>query len=381
MSTKHRDNYSGNSAVRWLQLLRHLLAHTRVGFALTLFFGSIFIGLILLIVQYEARHAKKPTELGVSFSVKYANELGINWQDAYRDVIEDLGFRKLRLMSYWDMHEPINNEYDFSALDWQFDIAEENGARIDLALGERQPRWPECHPPTWARELSTEERIDELLEFIAIVVNRYKDSPALEQYQLENEYFLPTFGECDEASRERLVAEKELVKSIDPSKPVIINVSNQNGVPVRSPVGDKVGFSMYRKAHGKLFGADYYWDFWYAPPYWHTMRAALIELFHGQETGTFVHELQTEPWGPGPTSQLSIEVQNQTMDAAKIGSQVRYAEATGMSEIYMWGAEWWYWRKTYFSDPSLWNAVNTLLDERPASRSTMHEAPNYTQAN
>jgi len=36
---------------------------------------------------------------------------------------------------------------------------------------------------------------------------------------------------------------------------------------------------------------------------------------------------------------------------------VRFAEGTGMREVYLWGAEYWYYRKVKLHDPSLWNVA------------------------
>ena len=120
-------------------------------------------------------------ELGVSFSTKYADELGIEWQDAYTALL-DVGIDKFRLMSYWDIHEPKKDKYVFDTLDQQMDIAEDYGAKVTLALGQRQPRWPECHIPSWVKN-----RHQQLLEYLEVVVKRYRNHPALDSFQLENE--------------------------------------------------------------------------------------------------------------------------------------------------------------------------------------------------
>ncbi len=65
------------------------------------------------------------------------------------------------------------------------------------------------------------------------VVERYKNSPALQDYQVENEYFLKVFGECQNFDRQRLIDEVALVKKLDSKHPIVITRSNnglgQNG--------------------------------------------------------------------------------------------------------------------------------------------------------
>jgi beta-galactosidase GanA len=64
-------------------------------------------------------------------------------------MIDDLGVRQFRLVSYWDKIEPEKGTYDFDELDWQFQKANDAHAKVSLAIGLRQPRWPECHMPSW----------------------------------------------------------------------------------------------------------------------------------------------------------------------------------------------------------------------------------------
>jgi hypothetical protein len=87
---------------------------------------------------------------------------------------------------------------NFAELDQQFKSAEDAGVKISLAIGLRQPRWPECHSPNWAQVDHTPQKVwyPKLKTFMKAVIERYKDKPNLDSYQLENEYFLKVFGEC-----------------------------------------------------------------------------------------------------------------------------------------------------------------------------------------
>ncbi len=350
--------------VIWRKIL-HFFWHTKTGRFLIFAFLAWLIFAISVVTWYQVRHWNDKTELGVTYSLKYADELGIDWQDGFTALLEDVGFRRVRLMSYWDIHEPQNNVYQFSRLDWLFDEAERYGAKVDLGMGERQPRWPECHRPDWTEGMSTQQFDGELLEYIGVVANRYKDHPALEQYQLENEIFNNLFGDCERVDRSRVQAEYDLLKEIDPDHPVVINVSNQSGTPFRQPVGDKVGFSVYFVAWGDWTGVGFYFRFWHVPPLWHSYRAGLIELMHGTDTETFIHELQAEPWGPGATVNLSTDEQEKSMTPDELYKRIRFGEQTGMSKIFTWGGEWWYWRLTEFDDDRYWNAIKELVRERP----------------
>lgn len=333
---------------RWLQIVLGTLT-------------VIFVISLIIAFQFKIKHRNDPIILGVSFSTKYAAELEVDWKDNFTALLDDLEFRNFRLMSHWDDIEPENNQYHFEDLDWQMDEAAKRGAKVNLAIGERQPRWPECHVPSWTDPRNTQSYNEELMQFLTVVVDRYKDHPALEQYQLENEIFNDFFGDCVKVDRDRVRDEFEIVKSIDPIHPVSINVASQEGFPpLREPIGDKIGFSVYRVANGDFFGKNIYFYMPY-PPIYHSLRAGFVELLHG--TPTFIHELQTEPWGPVATKDLTTEEQNKSMSTEQIVKNVNFGIDTGIREMYLWGGEWWYWRMTEFDDNSQWETVRGLLEE------------------
>lgn len=328
---------------------------------------SLLIILLTLIMiwsiawSFVRQQSSEPTRLGFSYSLKYAQELGIDPKQGFLTLLNDLNPDRVRLMSYWDAHEPTNDNFDFSQLDWQFTEAEKRGVAISLSLGQRQPRWPECHIPVWAQDLSEDRYQNELLEFISVVVDRYRSSPALESWQLENEAANRLFGDCPAFDDNTLRRELEQVRLFDKDHPVAINASNQSGVPLFGTTAEAVGFSIYKRAHFEAFGRQNGWSFWYVPAYWHSFRAGLAEGLTGAKP--FIHELQAEPWGPEATVNLSLSEQNKTMDSKKLVDIVNFAKATGMKDIDFWGAEWWYWRLTAFDDQNLWITVTKIYND------------------
>lgn len=318
----------------------------------------ILLGLFVLhnTVERLWRPVKNPS-YGASFSVKYSEELGLNWRENYLALVDELGFDKLRLMSYWDIGEPNNDDYRFADLDWQMDEAQKRGIKVSLAIGLRQPRWPECHQPNWARELGNNTRAwqDELNEYIVTTMNRYKSHPALESYQLENEAVNNWFGECvGAAPRERLIEEFNLAKSTDPNHPIYMSLSDQHGFPLRDPVPDAYGFSVYRTVWNDKTPVPFYLT--YPTPIWyHKIRKVLVEAI--KDRPVFVHELQVEPWGPQATRELSIAEQNKSMDLRQMHRNFDFARKIGADTIYTWGSEWWYWRKVTFGDNGPWEVV------------------------
>jgi hypothetical protein len=190
-----------------------------------------------------------PYTMGVSFIPDYASYLGLNPQQTMDALINDLHVKDFRITSYWSDVEPTAGHYDFSQLDWEFQKADAAHAKIDLTVGLRQPRWPECHPPSWVNTAAPESQWEPQLEqYMSAVINRYKNNPALQSYQLENEYFLQGFGTCNNFDRTRLVNEYNLVKKLDPTHPIIVGRSNNAlGTPVKQPTPNEFGISIYRR--------------------------------------------------------------------------------------------------------------------------------------
>lgn len=295
---------------------------------------------------------------GVSFSTEYAQELGNDWHANYLALLNDLGFKKLRLMSYWDQIEPASGSYDFTDLDWQVQQAAAHHATVSLAIGFRQPRWPECHQPSWAAQMTVNSpRWDSALyAYMTQVINHYKNNPTVTSYQLENEAVNTLFGgDCGgNAPRSRLIYEFNMVKRLDPARPVYMSLSDEHGLPFGQPVPDGYGFSIYRVVYSTTFPIHFYATYpitdWY-----HRLRIFAVEHMHHKPV--FIHELQLEPWGTAPTEDLTVAQQDRSMSTAQMQKSLVFARKTGIQTQYLWGGEWWYWRLTHFQDPGPWNVV------------------------
>ena len=259
-------------------------------------------------------------------------------------------------MSYWNEHEASPGKYDFSALDWQVAAVRQAGGDVTLCLGARQPRWPENHWPNWAWQLPKASRTEALLNYLEQVVERYKHESCIVSYQLENEALLEAFGERPEVDRERLEAEYQLVKRLDPNRVIIMTTSTSWGIPLRRPIPDMVGFSYYhvyydagRQRYRKAGGH-------YA--LLHRCRAASIRLLH--RAPSFIHELQLEPWAPKAIWEVTSAEQAKSMGPRQIALSVRRAGRAGLHPIDLWGGEWWYWCLKR-GDPSIWQAVEQAI--------------------
>lgn len=318
------------------------------------------LGMYSIALWYQHSQHGKPQVLGVTFIADYAESLGLDAHETYGAILNDLGVKHLRLVSYWSDIEPTQGSYDFSELDYEMAQAEAHGAKVTLAVGLRQPRWPECHPPSWV-DISqpTSDWQPQLERYMTAVIQRYKDSSVLESYQLENEYF-NAFGQCTDRSAARLHQELALVKKLDPHHPVIITRSNNYiGFSISQPLPDEIGISVYRRVWDGTVTKRY---FQYPFPSWYyAFLAGAQQLLTGKPS--VIHELQTEPWPPEGKNitDISLSEQNKTFDAKRLQTTTEFARQTGIKQIDLWGAEYWYYRAQTLHDSSVWNAAQRIF--------------------
>ncbi|HPW05974.1 MAG TPA: hypothetical protein PLA05_03390, partial [bacterium] len=63
-----------------------------------------------------------PEFFGVTFSKKYATEIGLNWRELYFAILDDLQVKNIRLPIYWDEIESEKGNFNYS--DYDFMISE-----------------------------------------------------------------------------------------------------------------------------------------------------------------------------------------------------------------------------------------------------------------
>ncbi|MFA6132327.1 MAG: hypothetical protein WC702_04715 [Patescibacteria group bacterium] len=294
----------------------------------------------------------KQPELGVTFSAAYAYGLGLDPREAYIAVLEDLGVRKIRLPIYWSQIETEKGQYDWSLNDFFVNEAEKRGVELILVIGNKVPRWPECYTPDWAEGLVGSETEAAVLNMEKTVVERYKDSPAVERWQVENEPFFP-FGICPSPSAELLDKEISLVKSLD-NKPIMLTVSGELDPWIPSAkISDVLGISMYRVSYSPATGLMPY----PLKPLVYRFRAMVAGLFTKE---IIISELQAEPWFSEPINELSGEERAEAFTSEDLADNISFAKYAGFSEAYLWGVEWWYAEKE-LGRTDLWTAGKLIF--------------------
>lgn len=324
---------------------------------------------LLVASWYIKKHRAEPLNLGVTFSSEYAEYLQLNPKQTFKALRDEMGFKRFRLVTFWNKVEPQPGQFDFSDIDWQLKMIDEVGGTATVSVGLRQPRWPECHTAPWAKDLPTDQRNQAVENYLAKTIEHLKDNKRVVSYQLENEYFLNFFGNCPDANRQQLIKEFQLVKKLDPTRSVLLSLSNNYiGLPTGQPRPDQFAISVYTRVWDSLF-TNRYAQYPFTPNYF-AYRAGLTELFTGRSS--MLHELQVEPWMPNgfDLRTTPLKEQNKSMDAQRAAARVQYGIDAGFRDIDLWGGEWWYWRLTKHNDPSIWQAVKSSLNGARSKSST-----------
>lgn len=333
-----------------LKIKKHFLV-----FLLCLLAIFIFIVSVWTILYFES-FAVPDFQLGVNFSKSYSEYLGLDWQKTYLALLDDLKIKNVRLSAPWNEIQPNQNQWDFSAVDWQVRQAQQRGVNVVLVVGRRAPHWPECHDPTWLHGSPGSLVQEYQLKMVQAVVERYKGYKNIVLWQVENEPLVSVFGQCPEPDLNFLRKEIALVKTLD-DRPVLITDSGELGLWFSAnKVADVFGTTLYRVTHNDSIGYFYY----HLPPLAYYLKAWLTG--HSAHN-IFVMELQAEPWAAAGLLNTSLEEQALSMDAERLTDNVRYAERAGFAGAYLWGGEWWYWMKTKQADSSLWEAARTLFQQ------------------
>jgi hypothetical protein len=321
-----------------------------------IFFIAIAIFAVTYTGMWLLSRKNYPVRYGISFNQNHASSLGLDWKEVYLDMLEELNPKYIRIAAMWSEVEKVEGMLDFSDIDFMMQKAEENNTKVILVVGQKAPRWPECHVPGWLKD--KEESKESLLSYVKNTVERYKNSKALELWQVENEPFIKfRFGDCTNYNEDYVQDEISLVRKIDPDHGIIITDSGEMGIWRKAiKTGDYFGTTLYRvvrRPSGNI------WTYDWLPPAVYRYKAKIF----GQDLDKmFVSELQAEPWFTSSNpNNTPIEIQEQTMNTNRLLAHMDYAEKIGVPRAYLWGVEWWYWIKEERGDSRYWDIVKERI--------------------
>lgn len=293
--------------------------------------------LMYLVFFFWPVPANQDMLLGASFSPTYARYLNLDPKIVFDKIVNEWHFKHLRFSAQWNEMEKEPNKFDFVELDYYMNEATKHGAKVILAMGQKTPRWPECHAPDWTRSLTDEEYFVALNKYIETVIKKYQNHPAFEMWQVENEPFLAFGEQCRKMTDKQLATEVEWARASN--KPVLVTDSGELSYWQRTAkAGDWFGTTLYRVVWNKYLG---YFNYDWLPAGFYRLKFRLS----GRDLNTaMVAELQAEPWLPGLNIEsVSLVEQAKSMNLKRLQKNIAYARKLGVSRAYLWGAEWWVW--------------------------------------
>jgi hypothetical protein len=321
--------------------------------------------------------AKRPLKLGTTFSQLQCHYMGLDYQDAFRQICT-LGLSRIRLCSYWNEIEPVEGKLDFTTLDWLLEESQKYDVELVLTVGMKAPRWPEYHFPDWLKArydttaspepLDRRRAIADLtLRFIDTVMHHTRQVPNLKYWQVENE----PFTHLDIAggrflSAEFVRQEVELVRSLAlPGQKVLMTnaialpaanqAEDEQAFQLSLALADGVGINVYSKVPaGKTF---FYLQ--PLPVFWNKLRQWQRDLeAHGKEH--WIAEAQAEPWEPNKLVAMD-RAEYPSSSPWRAGKLATFLGDMGYETVMLWGCEYWYWHKTNGRN-DWWQTIQQLIE-------------------
>lgn len=296
--------------------------------------------------------AIKDISWGVTYSELMAEKFKIDRDEALRAIVTELKPSGIRLVAYWDRIEKKIGTYDFSSLDAQMNICRDAGTPVILAIGQRVPRWPECHIPLWA------DSARDLPKYLRTIVTRYKGYSNLLYWQVENEPYL-LFGECPPSDSELINREAALVRELDPSRKILMTDGGEFGDWYRaSSIADIFGTTLYRKIYSRFFGQMIY----PLTPEFYPLKEDIVKFLTGKKNQKYVIiELGVEPWTYRQIYEMTPEEQIAAFTIDEFSENIEYTRRARFDTCYLWGVEWWYYLKVKHDKDLYWEYASEIM--------------------
>ncbi len=287
---------------------------------------------------------------GTTFSQKYCKELNLDWKKTYENILSAFNFKVIRLCAYWDLLESKPKNFNFQDLDYQINLAKKYNIKVVLALGRKVPRWPEFHEPGWALKKDYKFLEENLLNYLKIVVEKYKNQDIIHNWQIENEPLWDFGKKVFPLKQSTLKKEVNLIKNLDSRKIIITETAEHRSWRKVAQIADIVGINIYPIVYnnGKQITQKF-----------SKAKYKIKSLFIKKPI--IVTELQAEPWEKDHVCNLEKCDWKKSISIKKLKKNLHLAESLGVKEIWLWGAEWWIWLEKVQKNPEFVNFIRNYI--------------------
>jgi len=317
-----------------------------------------------------------PPLLGVNFSPRQAEWLGLDADETFGLLLNELRVRRFRISLYWNEIQPEPTRYDFSSIHRLLDRAEARGARVLLTVGLKAQRHPEYYPPVWllgegspdqgGRVSDQPRMVAHLLLMLERAVALLADYAAIDSWQVENEPFMPAAGRTIgwRFDGQTLAREIDAVASTDPRhRPIVINHSSstiaETGWLKSLRLADVLGQDLYTRKPAGVGPIRYVNPFSAGPLGPCLGLQSLVAARLGRRF--WITELQAEPWERTSLTDLEPH-QIGSISPELLERNLVTAAAARPERVYLWGAEWWLAMRER-GDDRYWQVARRLFRE------------------
>ena len=299
--------------------------------------------------------------IGATLSHPHLHHLGIPLSKALQEY-NALGLSWIRLGSYWSEIEKKEGTYEYRVLREILGICTNLNLNVVMTVGMKAPRWPEYYLPS-----HLEKKLDlqkyavlgadttgitrPLFKYIRRSVSALKTFPCIKYWQVENEPLDPSGPMQMSISRHLLEQEIHLVRTLDMTRPVTINLwgnelSSRGHFDFAARLSDAVGIDIYpRVPIGKMWK----WDLYIGPRDGDIAIMRMISSVREKGRMAWISELQAEPWS-----------KPESCTPAHIIGNTRRIINWGLDAVFFWGFEYWLLQKLK-GNASYWSAAGQAI--------------------
>lgn len=311
------------------------------------------------------------TAIGTSFTRWRAEALGLDYQQAFRELL-GLRFSLIRLSASWREV----TEFGWRHLDWLLDRAGEAAQPVVLTVGMKALGWPEFYLPEGLdpAEPAVQRRA---LAQVGETVRRFRDRAPIVAWQIENEPFNRSGPHSHWIPRAVVRREAQVVRALDPGRPILVTTfghfsadldraSSRHQSNWKWRLG--LAFAAEREAlavlrRGDVLGVDVYRSIGWVDAADNAQIARADgdqvqsvrrwkRIAESQGKRFWVTEAQAEPW----EARRATHAAPLTVSPDDVATLLAALSAIGVETVLLWGSEYWLWRAAN-GDPRWLDAV------------------------